>query len=208
MRIAVLVPFKSSNQKSRLAGYLGASDREAFALALLEDLLDVVSASPHLDCWVVTSDDEAAKAAARVGAGSVREDSDDGVNEAVLSGVRSIKGCDDFLVLPSDLATLSPSELDGAIRLKSQGMGIVISPSRTFNGTNLLLFSRDRMIPLRYDNDSFRGHLRGAGREGFKTAVYCPPGVMFDVDTRLDLRELSHSRISTRASSMARRLLA
>ncbi len=120
--------------------------------------------------------------------------------------MEAVKDENRFMVVPSDLPLLTSRELRIAARLGSQ-FGCVISPSKSFNGTNLLLFSRKTGLTLSYDSDSFWNHVRGAARNRSTLAVYCGRGVLFDVDSVGDLQELAGARINTRSVEFARKAI-
>ena len=65
---------------------------------------------------------------------------------------------------------------------------VVLSPSREFNGTNLLLLGRGSRLKLSYDRNSFSSHLAAAARSGFSVAVYCSWTVTLDIDSVEDVR--------------------
>ncbi|MBI3841052.1 MAG: 2-phospho-L-lactate guanylyltransferase [Thaumarchaeota archaeon] len=206
MKPVVLVPFKAHSAKSRLSKVLGNRQRASLASEMLLHVLSAVRSAGLLGrCYVVSSRPSVLRLAAMAGASTIREADDAGVNSAVERGMASLAEANEFLVVPSDLPLLSAHDLEAALALRSGGMDIVISPSRTFNGTNLLLFSRSRGVRLSYDRDSFKNHLGEAGNMKLRTGVYCGPGVVFDVDSPSDLKELVRPGRRRRPSEMARK---
>jgi len=204
----VLIPFKGKARKSRLSGLLGPPDRCRFAETMLLDVLDACRSAGLIGhSYVVSSDHTVLGAAVKTGANAIAEPSERGVNFAVDWATRKLKEHDEFMVLPSDLPWLRPSELRAALSWKSQ-FDLLLSPSRHFDGTNLLIFSRQSAIPLSYDSDSFWNHVAGAARKNLSLAVYCGMGVMSDVDSAEDFIGLSRARINTRSASFARKVLA
>ncbi len=204
---AVLVPFKAKEGKSRLSSALSLAGRRTLSELMLLDVLKTVGAAGLLRrCVVVSSDPRALSIATRSGASTLREPSDRGVNAAVKWAMKSIKKEDRFMVLPSDLPLLNSRELRTATRLGSR-FGCVISPSKSFNGTNLFIFSRKTGLALSYDSDSFWNHVRGAARNSSTLAVYSGRGVLFDVDSADDLEELAKARINTPSVEFARKAI-
>lgn len=189
---AVLIPFKADRRKSRLSGILGPGQRRRLAELMLLDTLRAFRVADLLPrCYVITSDVRALALARRAGVQTIRESRDEGVNAAVWMGVRALGGqVRDFMVIPSDLPTLTADEVMHALALKHI-FGCVLSPSRSFDGTNLLIFSRKALPTLSYDSDSFWNHVRWAAMNGLSLAVYGGEGTMSDVDTPEDLRSLS-----------------
>lgn len=206
MKLAVVVPVKGRDYKSRLSGRMGSRSREEFSKLLLTDLLEVM-AKAHLirDTFVVTSSARMMGVARTCGARGVREESDVGVSAAVELAVSRLPDYDEFLVLPSDLPLLRPSEIAGALWMRRKGMEVVVSPSMSFDGTNLLLFSRRRPIGLSYDDDSFWNHVGRAAARRLPTAVYVRPGISADVDTEEDVNGVIRTHLNRRSITFLRR---
>ena len=193
-RTAVLIPFKANRRKSRLSEVLDAGQRSRLTELMLADVLRVFGKAGLLSrCYVISSDIRALTLARGLGALAISEPRDEGVNAAVRAGVRTLGRSRDFMVVPSDLPLLAPYEVRAALTLK-RGFDCVISPSRSFDGTNMLVFSGRNSPALSYDSNSFWNHVNGTARKGLSLAVYCGEGVLFDVDTSEDLGLLSRAR--------------
>lgn len=193
-KTAILIPFKADRRKSRLSRVLNLNQRSRLAELMLAEVLGVFREAGLLSrCHVVSSDGKVLALARRLGALTITEPRDEGVNAAVDTGVGTLGRGRDFMVVPSDLPLLATDEVKTALALK-RGFDCVISPSRLFDGTNLFIFSGRDAPALSYDSDSFWNHVRGAARKGLSLAVYCGEGVLFDVDTPKDLLALSHAR--------------
>lgn len=157
-------------------------------------------------CYVISSDVRALNLARRLGAQTIAESRDEGVNAAVRMGVRTLGRDHSFMVVPSDLPLLAPDEVKTALSLK-RGFDAVISPSRSFDGTNLFAFSGRAAPVLSYDSDSFWNHVDGAARGGLSLAVYCGEGVLADVDTPEDLCSLSGAKRRVSSARFAKEAL-
>jgi len=206
--LAVIVPFKSAKQKSRLAGTLDATQRKLFSIVMLEAVLSAIEhAGLAPACHVVSSDEEALGVARNAGGTAVFEGGNRGVNAAVSLGMRRARA-NRYLILPADLPLLSSSDLKQVMALAAQGADMVISPSRLMDGTNLLLFADGREVPLSYDSNSFWGHLGAAASLGYSVAVYTGRGVVLDIDTVADLTLLAGLWRGGRAAAFAREVLA
>ena len=206
-RTAVLIPFKADQRKSRLSRVLDLSQRHRLAELMLADVLGAFRRAGLLpSCYVVSSDVKVLNFARRLGVRTISEPRDEGVNAAVGIGVRTLGRDRDFMVVPSDLPLLAPAEVKTALALK-RSFDCVISPSRSFNGTNLLIFSGKTAPALSYDSNSFWNHLSGAARKGQSLAVYCSEGVLSDVDTPEDLRTLSRARKRIPSAGFAKEAL-
>lgn len=193
-RMIVLIPVKADQGKSRLSRILGPKQRRRLAEIMLGDVLRAFSKAGLLPrCYVVSSNVNILLLARRLGARLIIEPRDEGVNAAVEMGVETLGRDHDFMIVPTDLPLLTPYEVRKALTLKGS-FDCVISPSRSFDGTNLLIFSGKAMPALSYDSDSFWNHVGGAARKDLSLAVYCGDGVLSDVDTPEDLRALSHTK--------------
>ncbi len=204
---AVLVPVKSSAVKSRLSGVLSESERREFALLLLSGLMGQLRKAGLLQStYVISPDRRVRDLALATGARSILEAKDKGVNSAVALGIRESGSPSTILVLPSDLPLLKASEVEHIIELKEH-LDVVIVPSLSFNGTNALVLSGRRLIPLRYDDDSFWNHLGGGAKKGLSVGVSSEPGLMFDIDSPADLAALARSGRRIPPAEFARRAL-
>jgi 2-phospho-L-lactate guanylyltransferase len=203
----VIVPFKGADTKTRLSPVLDQAQRRQLSFLMLREVLGALAeAGLANSCELVSSDREALGLALEMGARPVRERANRGVNAAVLTGIRSAKS-DDFLVIPADLPFLKAWEIRAAVGLKSQSADVVLSPSNSFDGTNLLIFSRGGRPTLSYDRNSFWNHLASIAKKGLSVAVYTGGGVMFDVDTVDDLKRLARSQTHSRPVAFAKKAL-
>jgi 2-phospho-L-lactate guanylyltransferase len=174
---------------------------------MLADVLRTLDAAGILESgYVVSSDQAALRLARKLGATPVEEQGNRGVNAAVKAGIQSAVQTE-ILVVPGDLPLLGPSDLEEVMSLRSSGADVVLSPSMPFDGTNLLYFSRRRMLPLSFDNDSFWNHLVRAGSLGYSVAIYTGPGTRCDVDTFKDITALSSTQITKPSITFARKVL-
>jgi 2-phospho-L-lactate guanylyltransferase len=168
---------------------------------MLEDtLLAVAKAKKSLQTYVVSSDPDILKFAERFGVGSIEEESDAGVNVAVEGAISRLEDYDGWLVLPADLPLISPNDIKTVFTLHRLGSSIIVSPSEDYSGTNLLLMTRRRRIPLHYDDDSFNKHVREATASGARAAVYYSENVAFDIDHSGDVHR--YFRFGRRNSTM------
>lgn len=206
-RTAVLVPFKANQRKSRLSRLLDPNQRCRLAELMLVDVLAAFRRAGLLPrCYVISSDVKVLTFARRLGARTISEPRDEGVNAAVRIGVKTLGRDRDFMVVPSDLPLLTSYEVKTALALK-RDFDCVISPSRSFDGTNLFIFSGKNAPALSYDSDSFWNHVSGAARKGLSLAVCCNEGVLYDVDTPEDLRVLSRKRKRIPSAGFAKEAL-
>ena len=205
---AVVIPFKAEGHKSRLSPRLGPDERRQVAYLLLTGTLDTVRrAGMGGLCFVVSPDPEAQRLARRKGVKFIMEPRAAGVNSAVRLALRRLLTARRFVVIPSDLPLLVAREIRDAVRL-GETFDVVIAPSSSFNGTNLLLFRRDRPPRLSYDMDSFWNHLGDAARKGLTTAVFASGGVVFDLDSPADIEQLRRAAPRSPVAAYIRKSLA
>ena len=199
---------KSAGKKSRLAEVLNGGEREEFAELLLADVLGEVRRARLLRfCRVVSPDRGILEMAERTGVRTVQEKNAAGFDTAVTRGLRGVQGSPDVLIIPADLPLLEARELVHLLKIRSEGSGTVIAPSRAFDGTNAMLFSLSAPVPLSYDDDSFWNHLSGAARHGLSVRVCTEPGLLFDVDTPSDFGALARSGSNRPSAKFARRVM-
>ncbi len=168
---------------------------------MLEDtLLALSKAKKSAQTYVVSSDPEILKFAGRYGVGSIEEERDAGVNEAVEAAIGRLSSYDGWLILPADLPLISASDIKTVFALHRMGSPIIVSPSEDYSGTNLLLMTRKRRIPLHYDDDSFNKHVREATLTAARAAVYYSENVAFDIDHAGDVHR--YFRFGRRNSTM------
>jgi 2-phospho-L-lactate guanylyltransferase len=204
--LAVIIPFKGETPKSRLSGVLSPAERANLSYMMLEDVLNaVVEAGMISSCYVVSSDRIALALAEKVEAKTIKEEKSTGVDAAVRLGIEFSK-TGRPMIIPADIPSISASEIREALSLDSENADVVLSPSRAFDGTNLLLFSEENPVELSYDRDSFWNHLRAAARRSAKVAVYTGRGVILDIDTDEDLRTLAELEINIPSADFARKV--
>jgi 2-phospho-L-lactate/phosphoenolpyruvate guanylyltransferase len=185
---AVVVPVKGENPKTRLSALLTPAQRRQLQVAMLEDTLQTLMKARMVgDTFVVSSDAHMLEFAKRFGARAIPEPGDAGVNAAVNRGLEETAGYERQVVIPADLPLLAVEDLKAGPMLAREGAQVVISPSETFDGTNMLLVTRGVGLPLHYDDDSFRKHFASATARRLRVAVYYSRGVGFDVDRPADV---------------------
>ena len=159
----------------------GAAHRE-LVLALLADTVAAAVACPAVGTVVVVTDEPAAADVVRgLGAGTVPDEPDRGLNPALEHGAGSAPGTA-VAALSSDLPSLRPSELAAALDAASGlARGFVADAEGT--GTTLLTAVGTDLRPA-FGPGSAEAHLSGGA-----VALTGPwPGLVRDVDTEADLR--------------------
>jgi len=160
----------------------GPAAHRDLVLALLADTVAAALACPTVGTVVVVTDEPAAAAVVReLGARTVPDEPDRGLNPALEHGARSAPG-PLVAALSSDLPALRPGELAEALAAAARvERGFVADAQGT--GTTLLTAVGTELLP-RFGPGSAEAHLAGGA-----VALTGPwPGLVRDVDTEADLR--------------------
>ena len=169
MTLAIVPVKRLADTKSRLLAHLDAAQREAFALAMLQDVIGaLLRASSVARTVVVTPDESVGSAAREAGAEALVRD-DPGLNRAIDAGARELTaGVDEpLLVVLGDVAGAEASDLDALSHALAElgGRGAVLAPSSD-GGTSALLRAPHDVIPARFGADSAKQHREAAATRG------------------------------------------
>ena len=204
---SVVVPAKrlavAKTRLRPLTAVLGdgtAADHDALVLALLADTVAAARACPVVAEVVVVTDDPAADELVRgLGARTVADEPDAGLNPALEHAARGLAG--PVAALSSDLPALRAAELASALEAaEGVGRGFVADAHGT--GTTLLTAVG---VPLRpaFGPGSAAAHRAG----GAVALVGTWPGLVRDVDTDADLRAALALGAGPRTTALLGRLL-
>ena len=201
--IIAIVPVKALSQaKSRLAPVLSPAARRRLVLAMLDDVLAALAATPAVTrTLVVTADAEIAAMARAKGAEIVHESEPTSLNGALRTALHA-SGCQPdarCLILPADVPLATPAEIGVLLAAEpggapASGVGphrVVIAPSHDGGGTNALVLTDHDVMGPSFGPDSFNRHLEMAEALHLAPRVVRLPGLGFDIDTPEDLRRLS-----------------
>lgn len=185
---SVVVPAKRlAVAKTRLRPLTDAADRpavthEALVLALLADTVTAALTCPRVTEVVVVTDEPAAgERVRRLGARTVPDEPDGGLNAALEHGARAARG-KAVAALSSDLPALRPAELDAALAAAA-GAPRCFVPDVHGTGTTLLTAVGTSLRP-RFGAGSARAHTD----DGTVPLAGSWPGLLRDVDALDDLR--------------------
>ncbi|MGD1005116.1 MAG: 2-phospho-L-lactate guanylyltransferase [Methanoregulaceae archaeon] len=176
MRATAIIPFKPKNPKSRLSCVLDEAEREAFAEAML---LDVVTAVKEADCQPVILgtelfDSELVQVTIKdVGLS-------DALNEYLTCAVTSV------LIIMADLPLADETSIKRVLETKKD---IAIVPGRG-GGTNVILLKDPKRFHVDYYGGSFLKHIRIAEECGLSYEVIDSFRLHTDIDEKDDLVEL------------------
>lgn len=170
----LVIPFAVETPKTRLADVLNASERETFARAMLDDVLEVLSAVGRTPEVLATAPLEA----------PVPVVVDDRPLTTAVNAV--LEETDDpVAVVMADLALVTPAALE---RLFDSSGDIVIAPGRG-GGTNALVV-RHSDFRVDYHGASYLDHLRRAREVSASVEEIDSHRLATDIDRPEDLIEV------------------
>jgi 2-phospho-L-lactate guanylyltransferase len=176
-----------------------AAHRE-LVLALLADTVAAAVACPAVATVVVVTDDPAASAVVReLGARTVADEPDRGLNPALEHGARTAPGTA-VAALSSDLPALRPEELTAALGAAAGWPRAFVADAQG-TGTTLLTAVDTELLP-RFGPGSAEAHLAG----GAAALSGTWPGLRRDVDTEADLRAALGLGAGPRTTALTGRL--
>jgi 2-phospho-L-lactate guanylyltransferase len=206
MDLWAVVPIKERGlAKERLAPVLGPQMRKALALAMLEDVLAALTATPGIaGILVVTVDPEASRLAARYGTRLVETGARNGHTGAVAAAARLLaaEGRAGMLTVPGDIPLVTPAELAELLAAHPPAPSFTIAPSHDELGSNAIACSPPDAVPLRFGENSFYPHLRAAEAQGIKPNVLHLPGIALDIDNPEDVVSFMHIDAPTRTRAV------
>ncbi len=182
---------------------------------MLEDVLRALGAVPVLEgVAIVTRDPDILTAAP--GVRLIVERENRGQSAAVGLAARRLaaEGVDGMITVPADVPLVSAHEIERILEAHGVAPAMTIVPAQDGRGTNGIACSPPDLMPFRFGEDSFRGHLQAARKAGLAPRVVRARGLGLDIDLPADLHELNGRAADTRShaylerSGLARRLRA
>jgi 2-phospho-L-lactate/phosphoenolpyruvate guanylyltransferase len=206
MNLWAVVPVKERGlAKERLAAILRPEIRQALALAMLEDVLAALTATPGIPgLLVVTVDPEANRLARRYGARVIEAGARSGHTGAVAAAARLLAAEDraGILTLPGDIPLVTPAELARFVAAHRPAPSFTIAPSHDERGSNAIACSPPDAVPLRFGDNSFYPHLKAAEACGIRPNVLHLPGIALDIDNPEDVVSFMRVDAPTRARAV------
>jgi 2-phospho-L-lactate guanylyltransferase len=196
-----VVPFKDlDGAKERLSSRLDRARRRALVLAMLDDVLGVLSRVTGITGLIaVTREPEIARRASRFGAEVLEEPVNEGHTAAVARAVRELerRGAEAMLCVSGDLPAITVPEIAAMLRALGPPPSVVLVPSRNGQGTNGVLASPPGALPLRFGEPSFAAHVARARELGLCAEILELAGLSLDLDTPEDLDVFLRARSDT-----------
>jgi 2-phospho-L-lactate guanylyltransferase len=206
MDLWAVVPVKErASAKERLSPMLRPQTRQALALAMLEDVLAALTATPGIaGLLIVTVDPEAGRLAANYGARLIEVGARDGHTGAVTAAARLLAAeqRSGMLALPGDIPLVTPAEIARLLAAHLPAPSFTIVPSHDERGSNAIACSPPDAVPLRFGENSFYPHLQEAEACGIRPNVLHLPGIALDIDNPEDLVSFMRIDSSTRARAV------
>jgi len=171
-----LIPYKPKNPKTRLSSLLSQEEREAFAFAMLED---VVSAARNAMCTPVIVgtelfDSELVQVTVK----------DADLNQTLNEILPSVE--QNLLILMADLPLSDEASIR---RVTSTAKDMAIVPGRG-GGTNVIFMKDPKKFHVDYYGTSFLKHMKIAQDAGLSVEVVDSFRLHTDIDEEDDLVEL------------------
>ena len=194
-KIAAIIPMKNLHfAKSRLSTILTLQQRKNLAFFLLNITIKTLKESRLITEIIVVSSDKTIEKFSFENSLKFIKDSDDGINNAVILADRYCinNDIDANIVIPHDLPFISANEIDQICNISEKyPKCIIICPSKRFDGTNILFRKPPNVIRTFYDDNSYINHLKEAQKLHIPIESVDLDNLMFDIDTKEDLIELS-----------------
>jgi 2-phospho-L-lactate guanylyltransferase len=190
MTIALIPVKRLEESKSRLLPHLSGPGRQALTLAMLEDLLEALSATPGIDrIGVTTPDVQVARRAAAAGAEPLIRP-EPGLNAALEEGIDRLRpGADEaVLIVLGDVAGALAEDFTRLLSeaARSDAPGVWLAPS-TDGGTSALLLRPAHAIPCCFGRDSAKRHREAAESAGVPYHERILASLAIDLDQPEDL---------------------
>ncbi|NVO14837.1 MAG: 2-phospho-L-lactate guanylyltransferase [Rhodoplanes sp.] len=204
-KLCAVVPVKGLvGAKQRLADVLSPDARSALAMAMAEDVLEVLATVPELArILVVTADATAAALARRYGCEVTDAHAGEGHTGAVTGAARRlVREGFGMITLPGDLPILNAADVSRVIAAHRSAPAFTIAPARDLQGSNAIACSPADAVPLRFGPDSFYPHLDAARKQGIEPTVVEAASIGFDVDEPHDLAAFARLKAQTRAGRL------
>ena len=191
MSVFAIVPVKRlSETKKRLSVVLDGEERREFALAMLLDILEAVSASDVDETLLLGSDREVERLSSDRGM-MFLSDTGGELNQVLEHATHWTlgEGAESVLVLPADVPLVTSREINGIISLCSDRPSVGVSPS-VAGGTNALMRNPPNVMPTYFGPKSYKRHLDEASKLGIQASTFESQGLSLDIDLPRDLRLL------------------
>jgi 2-phospho-L-lactate guanylyltransferase len=189
--IWAVVPVKElTGAKQRLAALLSPAERLALATVMLEEVLAALAGARGLaGVALVTLDPHATAIARHHGWRVLTDGARAGHTGSVEAGRAALaaEGAAGILTLPGDIPLVTAAEIDAVLAAHGTAPSFTIVPAHDEQGSNTVVVSPPRAVPLRFGDNSYFPHLAAARACGIEPRIVRLPGIAMDIDHPADL---------------------
>ncbi len=189
MKTCAIIPIKLfSKAKTRLQ--LSTEDTKILCQVLLEEVLETVSQSSHIDkILLVSKEDEAFQIGKKFDCIEIFDETESGVNNAVMLADSwiSANSFTRSVIFPQDIPFMTTHDIDTLFNFCIPENSVILVPSRHFDGTNALIRTPSDIMTTRYDEGSYRSQFDSAVIKTSHYSLALIQRIMLDIDSRDDV---------------------
>ena len=192
MNIGLLIPVKSLDSgKSRLLSICDGPLRRKLNEWFVRHTLTTARLVPTISRIAVISPcDDVLVFARSLGAHTIFQLSNQGLNGAVDEGLHALRGlgAENVLIMPIDEPFLQPSDILDVLDYGERHRSVVICPDKHRAGTNAIFVPAGVTIKFHFGENSCQKHAKASELAGVISHIYFNARIAFDIDTPSDLR--------------------
>jgi len=209
LKIAAIIPVKTfSKAKTRLD--LSVQQVEELCKIMLEEILYILSISPHIEKTImVTREEKAIEIGKKYNTITIIDEKEESVNSAVALADKYLleNNFHASIVFPQDIPFIKTQDIDFMLNYKTHPNFAIIVPSRRFDGTNALARMPVDLMETHYDEDSYKIHMNTAKEHTLNVAMVFVKRIMWDIDNVDDLKFLLEQNEKPEISEKIRKIL-
>ena len=189
MKTCAIIPIKLfSKAKTRLQ--LSTENTKILCQLLLEEVLETISQSSHIDkILLVSKEDEAFQIGKKFDCVEIFDETESGVNNAVMLADSwiSTNSFTRSVIFPQDIPFMTTHDIDTLFNFCIPENSVILVPSRHFDGTNALIRTPSDIMTTRYDEGSYRSQFDSAVIKTSHYSLALIQRIMLDIDSRDDV---------------------
>jgi len=189
LKTCAIIPIKLfSKAKTRLQ--LSTENTKILCQVLLEEVLETISQSSHIDkILLVSKEDEAFKIGKKFDCVEIFDETESGVNNAVMLADSwiSTNSFTRSVIFPQDIPFMTTHDIDTLFNFCIPENSVILVPSRHFDGTNALIRTPSDIMTTRYDEGSYRSQFDSAVIKTSHYSLALIQRIMLDIDSRDDV---------------------
>ena len=189
MKTCAIIPIKLfSKAKTRLQ--LSTENTKILCQVLLEEVLETISQSSHIDkILLVSKEDDAFQIGKKFDCVEIFDETESGVNNAVMLADSwiSTNSFTRSVIFPQDIPFMTTHDIDTLFNFCIPENSVILVPSRHFDGTNALIRTPSDIMTTRYDEGSYRSQFDSAVIKTSHYSLALIQRIMLDIDSRDDV---------------------